>query len=355
MQSYRQEKPFNERIRELIRDTHTVNGPLSVIKRGKRFEVIRNPVTWRVSGELTATDGIGTKGMLHWIKDSMENAAVDAFAMVTNDLAEGGYLPFMLQDHIIMQKEDEGKILRLVNKLVSLCLSSRWPWPQDHTTVSPIAITGGETAIIGTLKGLEIGITATGYVIEGGRIDKAPRAGDVMIGIGSSGVHSNGLSFLTNNMNAKDGLAVEVLDELTKPTIVYLQAINELISELDSKGGATAYLRGMVHITGGGLSKLRELIGARRDIDINIGRRNELKPQWIFEYAHAALRMHSETMYKTFNNGIGYVIVVDPSVADEALGILGRFHNADIIGEVTAGKGRVAIESRYDYTTVVYE
>jgi phosphoribosylaminoimidazole (AIR) synthetase len=60
-------------------------------------------------------------------------------------------------------------------------------------------------------------------------------------------------------------------------------------------------------------------------------------------------------MYKTFNNGIGYVIVVDPRVADEALGILGRFHNADIIGEVTAGKGRVAIESRYDYTTVVYE
>ena len=275
--------------------------------------------------------------------------------MVTNGLAEGGYLPFMLQDHIMMQEEDEGKILRVVDKLVSLCLSNRWPWPQDHTTVSPIAITGGETAIIGTLKGLEIGITATGYVIEGGRIGKAPKLGDLIIGIGSSGVHSNGLSFFVNNINARSELAVEILDELTKPTAVYLQAINELISELDSKGGANAYLRGMVHITGGGLSKLKELVEARRDIDINIGRRNELKPQWIFEYAHGALHVPSEKMYRTFNNGIGYAIVVDPSIADEALGVLSKSHNADIIGEVTAGSGRVAIESRYDYTTVVYE
>ena len=346
-------KPFNEQVRQLIQVTHPQDGPITLRPHGKRFRVIRDHDYWRDYDELTGTDGIGTKGLLHWRMGTLRNGVQDVFAMVMDDLMEGGYVPVILQDHILMQEEDEEKIFTLTRALRDLCVQN--PWEVSHDRTNPIIISGGETAIINTIQGFEMGITATGYVTKGGEIASMAGDGDVIIGLGSNGIHSNGLSFYRQELLDNRGMkldsmlpwGVTVGEELTRPTHVYMPALKELIA----KHGESVY--GMVHITGGGLSKLRELLPEKRDVDIEVSRTHLLKPQEIFLYAHE-LGTSSDRMYTRFNNGVGYAIAVEGSTAADALKTLRQYFPAEIIGQVNPGTGRVVIESQYDSSTVSY-
>ncbi len=337
-------KPFNDQVRRLIGKTHH-GGPVSVIPHGKRFKRVNDP-RWNGYYLQDAVDGIGTKGLLHWQLDTVEYGVQDAFAMVADDLMEGNYVPVSLQDHILIQEEDTEKIFRIVGKLADLC--------KEHG----IAITAGETAIINTLQGFEMGITATGYCRKGEEIMPRAQPGDVVIGLGSSGIHSNGLSFYRRELFDKRKMALEtplpwgptVGAELTRPTHVYMPALKELIREMRED------IHGMVHITGGGLSKLREL-APERDVDIEVGRKHNLKPHEIFRFAYE-LDPSSERMYTRFNNGVGYAVVVSEYATEPALRVLRKHFPAEEIGIiryiVCRGTGRVAIESQYDGSTVVY-
>jgi phosphoribosylaminoimidazole (AIR) synthetase len=109
----------------------------------------------------------------------------------------------------------------------------------------------------------------------------------------------------------------------------------------------------MVHITGGGLSKLKELMPDRKT-NIEVHANHSLKPQEIFRYAYEELGVPSEKMYARFNNGIGYVIAVDPKVSKYALATLRKQFKADEIGYVKKGNGKVKIESEYESVVVEY-
>lgn len=344
-------KPFNEQIRKLIRDTHPQEGPLVLVPHGKRFRKIRDHEYWKDFYEQDATDGIGTKGLLHWLMDTVEYGVQDVCAMVWDDQIESNFVPVHLQDHILMQEENEARIFRITRKLRDLCAQN--PWEADGKKY-PVVITGGETAIINTLQGFEMGITAAAYCRKGEEITANAKEGDAVIGLASNGIHSNGLSFYRRELLEKRRIKLDgvlpwgptVGEELTRPTRIYMPALKELIS------GMREHIHGMVHITGGGFRKLIELT-PQRDVDIEIGRTHRLQPQEIFYYGHD-LGQTPEQMYTRFNNGVGYVAAVAPDRAGQALDTLRKHFPADEIGVVIRGSGRIRIESQYNDSTVVY-
>ena len=363
-EAYDPTKPFNGQIRELIAATHPKAGPLRVKASGKRFSIgtdARYSKYWAGLEELSSTDGIGTKGLLHWQMGTEQNGAQDAFAMVVDDLIERGFVPVKLQDHIQMQEEDDGRLFRIVGALVKLATENPWKGPDGKSY--PIIISGGETAITNTLQGFELGITGTGYVARGGEIGADARAGDPIIGIGSSGVHSNGLSFLREELFAKRGMALDhvlpwgatIGEELTRPTHIYLPAIKEIICyAAESWHDVNDAIHGMVHITGGGLSKLKELMRKGGKVDMAVDRDHALKPQELFFYAHDELGVPSEKMYTKFNNGTGYAVAVNPDFEQDALKILSRHFPADVIGHARRGNGKVVVGSQYEDKEVEY-
>lgn len=353
-------KPFNEQTRTIISSTHSLQGPLIVRPHGKRFQLEPDFDYWKGFKFETCTDGIGTKGYLHWQMNTIANGVKDAFAMVVDDLIEGGYVPFVMADHIIMQNEDQGKLDVAIKSLKELTL--KYPYKTEDGRRWPISIGGGETAFMDTLKGFEMAIFAIGAVRRGHEIMASVKEGDVLIGLQSSGVHSNGLTFLRLELgDTKRDLdrmlpwGVTLGAELTKPTSIYLPAITELIESLTGGEGrrANLYIHGMVHITGGGLTKLKELITGREDLDVIVSRDHALTPHEIFAHVYG-LGTQSKKMYEMFNNGVGYVVAIEHSHVREALDTLRKHFPAEIIGRIEKGEGNVVIESQYEPITHTY-
>ncbi len=361
---YDPSKPFNIQLCGLIRSTHPSSGPIAITPSAKRFNVTFDPMFVQEGNFSFATDGIGTKGSVYWSDPCLMNAAHDAFAMVANDLAESGSVPIVMQDHIMVQEEDQSSIFNIVQRLVSLCQENQWGFSGERY---PIIISGGETAILNTIKGMEFGITAMGYVKKGSEIGKSVQDGDVLIGIESNGIHSNGISYLLDGLMRKGAdldsslpyfdIRVPRLTfrwELTKPTNVYLGAVSSMIQKV-LQGGAqypSEAIHGMVHITGGGLSKLKEL--SNNSVDLLVGRDHNLNPQGIFKYSHSELGFSSQDMYRIFNNGIGYIIAVAPDYFQSAIEAARSHFNADKIGVAVSGSGKVLVESKYEQLTVEY-
>jgi phosphoribosylformylglycinamidine cyclo-ligase len=365
-EAYDPTKPFNSQIRELICATHPRQGPLTVVDAGKRASIERDPRYsnyWNDLRELDSTDGTGTKGLLHFLMRTEQYAAQDAFAMVADDLAERNFTMVKMLDHIQMQEEDPARLFRIVGALVKLAMENAWKGPDGKHY--PIIMTGGETAIINTIQGFEVSVMGTGYVTKGEEIEANARPGDSIIGIGSSGVHSNGLTFLRDEFFKKHKMALDqrlpwgptVGEELTRPTSVYLPALKEMIAyAVKTRHNVNDAIHGQVHITGGGLSKLHELMqkGGHWKVDITVGRDHSLETQPLFRYVHDSFGVPSEKMYTRFNNGVGYAIAVAQDFEDDALKTIRRRFPADVIGHVKRGSGKVAIESQYDKGVVEY-
>jgi phosphoribosylformylglycinamidine cyclo-ligase len=265
--------------------------------------------------EVDHTDGIGTKGILHWHHRTFKNAVLDALAMNINDLSMCRATPFKLQNHIVLPIDDKEAITEITTALADECVERG------------IAITGGETSVNDTHNGMEISITLSGWV------DKVyPNrfsVGQKLIGLKSSGLHSNGFTALRHLMPTK---AEMQMDWLT-PTTIYKLPDSPLA------------IIGIQHITGGSFSKLKSKLDY--DADIYINKNHKLKPHKVFYdlYQHY---LHDEPMYRTFNCGIGMILGVDPRCVDWILKEL----DGVIIGEVTKGNGKIFVESMFSNSVV---
>jgi phosphoribosylformylglycinamidine cyclo-ligase len=308
-------KPYKKQILELIQQTW--NTPYVSVENGvvkKKFNHL----------EYHHIDGIGTKGLYHWEHNSFKNAVIDAMAMNLNDLAMMRSIPYAVIDHILLPVDDKKAILEIIKNLVGECRRRE------------IAITGGETAIHNNLIGLELGITMLGFVK-----DSKPNkfeVGDILIGLESNGLHSNGFTKVREILGEDYKMYI---DELTKPTTIY----NDLILMLDER----FKIHGMQHITGGGFTKLKDLLG---EMDAIINKNHNLEPQEIFRKLYKK-GISDEEMYKTFNCGIGFVLSVSE---DEVRDILYKIRGfkADVIGKIVSGSGKVKIESKFSDKEIVY-
>ena len=273
------------------------------------------------------TDGVGTKVLVAQKLGRFDTVGIDCVAMTVNDLICIGAEPVALLDYIALQREDPILIRELGKGLV------------EGARLAGASIVGGETAVLGdVIKGegrgfdiasMGVGLVAKDSIVDGGRIE----AGDVLLGVESSGLHSNGFT-LARRALARKGLGglvpgsrSTIGDALLKPTRIYVKpALAALKREVHGVG----------HITGGAFSKLARLVGSRGlRFDVTLP-----APPPIFEFIQSVGMLSLAEMYRTFNMGVGLVLVVPDSESRKAALPFEREGFRTLrVGTVKKGKG----------------
>lgn len=261
-----------------------------------------------------STDGVGTKTIVAKRLEKYDTLGIDLVAMCVNDLLCNGVEPMAFTDYVVMDETNEHFLAELGKGLL------------EGARQANTVIIGGETATHPNMKGHEVNFdlagTALGFVkkdriITGEHITP----GDIVIGIKSSGIHSNGLS-LARSVLLDGSESEETLHELLKPTRIYVKPVMSVLESVSVKG--------MAHITGGGLLNVKRLTEYGFDIEMP-------EPPPVFSEIQEKGEVDKEEMYKTFNMGIGFVIIVDEEVEKNVLDILGS--EAGILGVVQEEKG----------------
>ena len=287
---------------------------------------------------VSGTDGVGTKLKLAFIMDKHDTIGIDCVAMCVNDIACAGGEPLFFLDYIACGKNEPEKIATIVSGVAEGCIQSG------------AALIGGETAEMPgfypideyDLAGFAVGVVDEKDLITG----KDLKAGDVLIGMASSGIHSNGYSlvrkiFDLNNEGAKDRLAVysdelgkTIGEELLTPTRIYVKPLLKLIDEIG--------IHTVSHITGGGfIENVPRMLPDNLRAVIKKGTWDVLP---VFDMMQKKAELTERDMYNTFNMGIGMIVAVEADKADAAVKCLNACgEKAYILGELTDGENGVDI------------
>ncbi|AFL94993.1 Phosphoribosylformylglycinamidine cyclo-ligase [Thermococcus cleftensis] len=269
------------------------------------------------------TDGVGTKVLVAEAVGKFDTIGIDMIAMNVNDLLCVGAEPVALVDYLAVKEPDE-KVFGEIGKGL-----------HEGARQAGVAIVGGETAVMPDLingfdlAGTAIGVVDREKVITGEKI----RPGDAVIGIASSGIHSNGLTLARKLLIPKYGLDYEyegrkLWEWLLEPTRIYVKAVLELLESVE--------VHGLAHITGGGLTNLKRLT--------NHGFRLKMPPiDGIFKLVHEN-GVPLEEMFRVFNMGVGFVAVVPQGEKEAALEILNKHFESFELGTVTERPG-ITIEN----------
>jgi len=266
-----------------------------------------------------STDGVGSKILVAEMMEKYDTVGIDCIAMVVNDIICVGAEPIAMVDYLAVEKPDPEVAAQIGEGLKIGCKLAR------------VAMIGGETASLPEivknfdLAGTGIGIVDAKNIVTGSSISE----NDVLIGIESSGIHSNGLSlarkifFEENNFKVSDKLPsnpeTTIGMELLKPTNIYVDPIIELLK-------TDVEVHGLAHITGGGFTNLKRL---KKGIGYDIPSLPE--PQSIFIEMHD-LGVPLEELYRVFNMGIGFVVIVKPEDEMKTLEIIEKYNRAYKIG-----------------------
>lgn len=277
-------------------------------------------------------DGVGTKLKYAFVSDKHDTVGIDAVAMCVNDIVCQGARPLFFLDYFATGKLDPEKVATVVKGVADGC------------KLSGCALIGGETAEMPSfypdgeydMAGFAVGIVDKEKVINGKNI----KAGDVLIGLESSGVHSNGFS-LIRKLFGETKSEIDVYDErlqktygeaLLEPTRIYVKSILGLMQKVEVKG--------IAHITGGGFIENIPRVfpdGIGCEIDLNS---YKLSP--LYEIIKEKSGLKNEQLYNTFNMGIGMVVVVDKKDADLTIATLNELgEKAHLVGKTINGKGVV--------------
>jgi phosphoribosylformylglycinamidine cyclo-ligase len=256
---------------------------------------------------VSGTDGTGTKVKLASQAGRFDTIGVDLVAMCVNDVLCLGAEPLFFLDYIAMDRDDPERLAALVKGVSDGCMESR------------MALLGGETAIMPGLYGpgdFDMAGFCVGVVEQKGIIDgKAIRPGDKLIGMASSGFHSNGYSLVRKVVFEQHGLKVDesvealgatIGDALMQPTRIYVRPVLDILVASPRKPA----VHGMAHITGGGLVDNIERIlpeNCRAVIDTSKWERPA-----VFDWFESLGSVERSEMFRTFNVGIGFVLVVAP-------------------------------------------
>jgi len=292
------------------------------------MEGISEPVL--VSG----TDGVGTKLKLAFLMDKHNTIGQDCVAMCVNDIICAGAKPMFFLDYLALGKNIPEKVADIVEGIADGCKMAECSLVGGETAEMPGFYPEGEY----DLAGFAVGMVDKKDIIDSSTIN----VGDKLIGIASSGVHSNGFSlvrkvFEVNKENLNqyvEGLGKTLGEELLTPTKIYVKPMLELLRQIEVKG--------ISHVTGGGFyENLPRML--REGVSLEV--QKESYPVLnIFKLLQEKGNVPEKDMYGTFNMGIGMALIVAEEDADKAVEILNeQGEKAYIIGKVTAGNGEVEI------------
>ncbi len=278
---------------------------------------------------VSGTDGVGTKLKIAIDLDKHDTIGIDCVAMCVNDIICCGAKPLFFLDYIACGKNFPEKIATIVSGIADGCRQSG------------AALIGGETAEMPgfypeddyDMAGFAVGIVDKKKIIDGSRLE----AGDVLIGLPSSGIHSNGYSLVRKLFNPtpeKLGVKIDALgttlgSALIEPTKIYVKAMDALISNCDVKA--------VSHITGGGfIENIPRMLKDGTVANIDLGTWPVLP---IFNLMQELGGMSDNEMYNTFNMGIGMIAALAKEDADKALEVLEAVgEKAYIIGHISEGE-----------------
>ncbi|WP_433945467.1 phosphoribosylformylglycinamidine cyclo-ligase [Paenibacillus sp. SN-8-1] len=280
---------------------------------------------------VSGTDGVGTKLKLAFAMDKHDTIGIDAVAMCVNDIIVQGAEPLFFLDYLACDKVIPEKIEAIVAGIAEGCAQSGCALIGGETAEMPGMYSEGEYDI----AGFTVGVVDKSKIINGRSI----QAGDTVIGLASSGVHSNGFSLVRKVLLEQAGYSLQdklaelngaVLgDVLLEPTKLYVKPVLELIKQVEVKG--------MAHITGGGfIENIPRVLPEGVNVDIEFGSWPILP---IFNLLQEKGNVSNRDMFTTFNMGIGLVIVVGEEQAEQAVKVLQEQGETPyIIGKVTEGE-----------------
>lgn len=254
-----------------------------------------------------ATDGVGSKVLVAQKLRKYDTVGIDVIAMNVNDIICNGATPLAFVDYIALEKTSKYMLNEIAKGLLEGAKQSDMPIVGGETATLPDIIKGDGEGF--DLAGTCLGVVKKEKIISGK--DIAP--GDVIIGIESSGIHSNGLTLARKTLGESD------YPELLVPTRIYVKQILDLIEHVKVKG--------MAHITGSGLLNLKRL---KKGIGFDL---NLPEPPMIFKKIMDT-GVEIEEMYKTFNMGTGFVVIISEEDVNTALQILNKYFPSYVIGKV---------------------
>lgn len=279
---------------------------------------------------VSGTDGVGTKLKLAFAMDQHDTIGIDAVAMCVNDIVVQGAEPLFFLDYLACDKVIPSKIESIVKGIADGCNQAGCSLIGGETAEMPGMYSEGEYDI----AGFTVGIVDKSKMINGSNI----AAGDTVIGLASSGVHSNGFSLVRKLLLEDAGYSLQQVlpelggrlgDVLLSPTKIYVKPLLGLLKEIEVKG--------MAHITGGGfIENIPRMLPDGVNVDIEYGAWPILP---IFKLMQTQGNISNKDMFTTFNMGIGMVLVVKEQDADAALQYLRTAgEEAYVIGRVTEGE-----------------
>jgi phosphoribosylformylglycinamidine cyclo-ligase len=278
----------------------------------------------------SSTDGVGTKLVIAQAADRHDTVGIDLVAMVVDDLVVVGAEPLFMTDYIAIGRVVPEKIAAIVGGIAEGCVQAGCALIGGETAEHPGIMRPDEY----DLSGAAVGVVNADAVLGAERV----RAGDVVIAMGSSGLHSNGYS-LVRRVLADTPLETAfgggtLLDELLVPTRIYARDCLALIADCD--------VHALAHVTGGGLAgNLIRVLPPTVDAIID---RATWRPPLIFDFIAGTGPVPAADMEQTFNLGVGMVAVVAAAHEEKAISVLSeRAVPAWSLGEVRAGAGRVTL------------
>ncbi len=294
------------------------------------MESYKNPLL------VTSVDGVGTKLKLAFMSGKHSTIGIDLVAMVVNDIIVSGAKPIFLLDYFATGSLDDRIAESVISGIVKGC------------EIAGCALIGGETAEMPgfyqaneyDLAAFGVGVIDKDNIIDGSSISK----GNKIIGIASSGPHSNGYSLLRKvflNSEKFDiskpigNLKNSIIEELLTPTNIYVQPILKIIKNFQ--------VNGMAHITGGGfLENIPRVLPERSKAIIDV---SSWEIPEIFKLTKSFGAIEDIEMFRTFNNGIGFILIVPSNDADDLLSMLNNIDcKSYLIGEIVENKDNEKIE-----------
>lgn len=278
---------------------------------------------------VSGTDGVGTKLKIAFMLDKHDTVGQDCVAMCVNDIVVQGAEPLFFLDYLAVGKMNPARVAEIVSGVAAGC------------RLSGCALIGGETAEMPgfypegeyDLAGFTVGVVERSRIIDGQKIEP----GDAVIGLQSAGLHSNGFSLTRKVLLEKTGFQLDAYvpelgrtlgEELLEPTRIYVRSILSILAKTTVKG--------MAHITGGGLTEnVPRCLPDGTGVTIT-------KSSWsvppVFSLIQRLGSVPQEDMYRTYNMGIGYVLVVAAADADKTVALLrSEGETPVLLGEVVTG------------------
>ena len=284
---------------------------------------------------VSGTDGVGTKLKLAFLMDKHDTIGIDCVAMCVNDIACCGAQPLFFLDYVAVGKNKPERVAQMVAGVAEGCRQAG------------CALIGGETAEMPgfypedeyDMAGFSVGMVDRQNMIDGANL----KVGDVLIGVASSGVHSNGYSLVRKTLGINEKSVRRYIDEFGKtlgeelltPTKIYVKAIQSLVGTVDVKA--------ISHITGGGFyENIPRMLhdGIRANIE-----KAAMPLPAVFDLIAKTGKIPERDMYNTFNMGAGLVLAVAAEDADRAVAAISAAgEKAYIIGECVAGEKGVDLK-----------